>query len=77
MNFMAKVEEQASTCKQQYPEALIIVVDRVVLRDDLYALKDAELASRNTFNEKMDDQLAQDIQDVVNYIECSFKPVVV
>ena len=73
VNLVEKVKEKAFQWKQQFFKATIIAVGRVVLKDDLCALKDVEFAGRKMFNEKMGDQLIKDIDGDVKYIECSFK----
>ena len=71
-DFSAKVKQQASWCKEQYPEAPIIVVGDAWLRYDSAQLKSAALAGRKTFNKTMGNRLAQDLS-AVKYIECSYK----
>ena len=65
--FIAGVKQQASRCKQQYPETPI-VVGYVSLKNSPRRLKDVELARRKVFNTKMDDQLVRDI-GAVKYVE--------
>ena len=72
-NFIAGVKQQVSKCKQQYPEAPIIVVGDASLKNSPPRLKDVELAGRKVFNRKMGGELVRDIDGAVKYVEYSWK----
>ena len=71
-DYIAEVKHQASRCKQQYPEAPIIVVGDAKLKNHPPRLKDLELAGKKVFNRKMGDEFVWDI-GAVKYVKYSSK----
>ena len=71
-DFIAVVKRQASWCKQQYPEAPIILVGNASLKNSPPMLKDLELAGQKLFNKEMGDELVRDI-GAAKYVEYSSK----
>ena len=69
-DFIAVVKRKASRCKQQYPEAPIILVGDAELKNYPPRLENLELAGRKVFNRKMGDKLVRDI-GAVKYVEYS------
>ena len=69
-NFIAEGKRQASWCKQQYPEAPIILVGNASSKGSLPMFKNVELSGRKGFNVKTGHKLVRDI-DAVTYIKIS------